>query len=1306
MSNNAELLRQALRERIVIIDGAMGTTIRTYSLGEADVRGERFKDAKKDLKNNGDLYSLTNAKTICDIHRRFLEAGADLIETNTFSATSIGQSEFFVDDPRERGGRKDPAFYQGVVENPFLNQLAGDINEQSARQCREWADRIANATGRPRFVAGAIGPLTVSLSNSPDADDAGFRVCTFDQVKAAYTRQVRALIAGGVDVLLVETIFDSLNAKAALVAIQEVFAQENKILPIIISAAVGRGGETMISAQTIEAFWNATKHVKPLAIGLNCSLGPDLMRPFLAELAQKSDTAISCYPNAGLPNPLSPTGFDLRPEDMGRFLGEFAASGLINLAGGCCGNTPEHIAAIAKALNGRHPREFGAARTLPTKSAAVFGTPRAPVLPPLPLRLSGSQPFTQQPGTFIMIGERTNVAGSPKFAKLIKENKYEEAVAVARQQVENGANVIDICMDEGMIDGLVAMPRFLQLLGSEPEVAKVPFMVDSSKWEVIEAGLKCLQGKGIVNSISLKEGEAKFREHAAKILQYGAAVVVMAFDENGQAANYADKIRVCDRAYRILVEDLDFPPEDIIFDPNILTVGTGIEEHNNYAVDYLAATRWIKQNLPHAKVSGGVSNVSFGFRGNNRVREAMHSAFLFHAIQAGMDMGIVNAGMLAVYEEIEPELKGLVEDVLLNRRPDATERLVNFGEKLKSASSPAAAAATEAVEAAWRKSPVEERLSHALVRGIDAFIEADTEEARAKYGKPLAVIEGPLMAGMSVVGDLFGAGKMFLPQVVKSARVMKKSVAYLQPFMEAEKIAMAARGEAARAQGKIVLATVKGDVHDIGKNIVGVVLACNNYEVIDLGVMVPCEKILETAKKENANLIGLSGLITPSLDEMMHVARELERTGCTVPLLIGGATTSKAHTAIKIAPHYSQPVIHVLDASRAVPVATHLLSATSKTEFVKHHREEYENLRASRSQHVAKLLPLAAARANAPKLSFADLPKPEFTGIRTLSSGNFNPGKCDCGSPHGHAGAFAVSLEEVSRFIDWTPFFHTWELRGVYPKILQHEKHGEVASKLFAEAQTLLAQIVVHKQLQLRAAYGLFPANAVGDDVEIYTNGSRKYLRTTFHFLRQQIDKGDGTPNWCLADFIAPKASTPPVQANGSGDYLGAFAVTAGIGLDEIVRGFKAKHDDYNAIMAQALADRLAEAFAEYLHQRVREEWGFGKAEKLTPDDLIAEKYRGIRPAAGYPACPDHTEKAILWDLLDAEPHTGIKLTESFAMYPGASVSGLYFAHPESKYFAVGKLGKDQLEDLARRKGQSLPEMERWLGPWLNYQPA
>ena len=1356
---NFELLQRALRERIVILDGAMGTTIRTYGLGEAEIRGERFKDSKKDLKNNGDLYSLTQPGTIGDIHRRFLEAGADIIETNTFSATSIGQSEFFVDDPRERGGRKDPAFYQGVIENKFLDDLAWEINEQSAKQCREWADRIANKTGRPRFVAGAVGPLTVSLSNSPDADDAGFRVCTFDQVKTAYTHQIRGLIAGGSDILLVETIFDSLNAKAALVAIQEVFEQDKKILPIMISAAVGRGGETMISAQTIEAYWNAMKHVNPIAIGLNCSLGPDLMRPFLAELSEKSNTAISCYPNAGLPNPLSPTGFDLKPEDMGNFLGEFASSGLLNIAGGCCGNTPEHIAAIAKALEGRHPREFAQRttnRTLfpltPALSPGERGN-RSPSLgkatgdsclttsgigeskqrlspltkgegqsegkgraessgapsTPLPLRLSGSQPFTQQIGSFIMIGERTNVAGSPKFAKLIKENKYGEAVSVARQQVENGANIIDICMDEGMIDGVAAMTRFLLLLGSEPEVAKVPFMVDSSKWEVIEAGLKCLQGKGIVNSISMKEGEAKFRDHAGKVLKYGAAVVVMAFDEQGQAATSADKIRICERAYRILVDEIGFPPEDIIFDPNILTVGTGIEEHNNYAVDFIEATRWIKNNLPHAKISGGVSNVSFSFRGNNPVREAMHSAFLYHAIKAGMDMGIVNAGMLEVYEEIEPELKELVEDVLLNRRPDATERLVVHGEKLKAASA-GTTATDKKVEEEWRKGTIEERLSHSLVKGIDAYVDADTAEALAKYGKPLTVIEGPLMAGMSVVGDLFGAGKMFLPQVVKSARVMKKAVAYLTPFMEAEKAAMVARGEVVKAQGKIVLATVKGDVHDIGKNIVGVVLACNNYEVIDLGVMVSCEKILERAKTENADIIGLSGLITPSLDEMVHVAREMERTGFKVPLLIGGATTSKAHTAVKIAQHYSEPVVHVLDASRAVPVTSSLLSKDGKAPFVKKLREDYEKARATHAGSQVKLLSLEQARANAPKLKYDDLPQPSFAGVRVLSS-NSTVGD-DVRSLTSSTKELVrdssrrllqVSLEDLVPFIDWTPFFHTWELRGVYPKIFQHEKHGEEARKLFADAQKLLGEFVAKKSLQLRAVYGLFPANSVGDDVEVYTNGSRKHLRTKFHFLRQQIEKGDGTPNWCLADFIAPKgdAHEAPLQ-----DYIGGFAVTSGHGLKEIVEKFKAGHDDYNAIMAEAIADRLAEAFAEFLHKRVREEWGFGKAEKLTTEDLIEEKYRGIRPAAGYPACPDHTEKAILWNLLDAEKNTGIKLTESFAMWPGSSVSGLYFAHPKSKYFAVGKLGKDQVADLAKRKGKPLSEMERWLGPWLNYDPA
>ena len=1265
MADELHPLQKLLSERIVIIDGAMGTTIRTYGMKEEDIRGERFRDSKKDLLNIGDLFSLTQPKMIMDIHRRFLEAGADIIETHTFGATSITQSEFFVDDPREHGGRKDAAFYQKIIEDHFLNDLAWEINVQSARQCREPPDRVANDTGRQRFVAGAIGPLTVSLSNSPDADDAGFRVVTFDQVKAAYVHQIRALIAGGSDVLLVETIFDSLNAKAALVAIEEVFEKDKKRLPIMISAAVGRGGETMISAQTVEALWNAVKHVKPLSIGLNCSLGPDLMYPFLSELSEKAGAAISCYPNAGLPNPLAATGFDLEPPDMGRFLGEFADGGLVNIAGGCCGNTPEHIAAIAKALEGRAPR------ALPQRIENAAAAPSA-----RPLRLSGSLPFTQQPGVFMMIGERTNVAGSPKFAKLIKEGKYEEAVSVARQQVENGANVIDICMDEGMIDGVQAMTRFLSLLASEPEVAKVPFMIDSSKWEVIEAGLKCLQGKGIVNSISLKEGEEKFREHARTVLRYGAAVVVMAFDEQGQAATFEDKIRICKRAYGILTE-LGFPPEDIIFDPNILTVATGIAEHDNYAVDFIEATRWIKKNLPHAKVSGGVSNVSFSFRGNNVVREAMHSAFLFHAIAAGLDMGIVNAGMLEVYEEIEPELKTLVEDVLLNRRPDATERLVDFGEKLKAQG--AGAGAAEKKEEEWRKGTVEERLSHALVKGIDAHIEADTEEARLKLGRPLAVIEGPLMDGMSVVGDLFGAGKMFLPQVVKSARVMKKAVAWLTPFMEAEKAEMAAAGQAVKTQGKIVLATVKGDVHDIGKNIVGVVLACNNYEVIDMGVMVPCDKILEKAKEEKADLIGLSGLITPSLDEMTHVAREMERQGFKLPLLIGGATTSRAHTAIKIAPHYSEPVVHVLDASRAVPVTTSLLSEESRASFVAEHRADYEKPRRIHSTPKHKTVTLAAARANRTPIAWCaeDITRPERTGVVVLDD---------------------FPLATLREYIDWTPFFHTWELKGVFPRILQHEKFGEQAMKLFAEGNELLDTIVAQNLIKARGVYGLFPANAIGDDVDLYSDDTRTQTLARFHFLRQQTEKDKGGPNQSLADFIAPKET-------GLTDHIGAFAVTTGLGLGELCEKFRRAHDDYSAIMAEALADRLAEAFAEYLHERVRGEWGFGKGEGLTKQDLVEEKYRGIRPAAGYPACPDHTEKGTLWRLLDVEKNTGMKLTESFAMWPGASVSGLYFAHPESRYFSLGKIERDQVADYHARKGTPIEEVERWLGPNLNYEP-
>jgi 5-methyltetrahydrofolate--homocysteine methyltransferase len=963
---------------------------------------------------------------------------------------------------------------------------------------------------------------------------------------------------------------------------------------------------------------------------------------------------------------------------MGDFLKEFAQAGLLNIAGGCCGNTPEHIAAIAKALEGVAPR-------VPPKIE-----PR--------LRLSGSQPFTHDPQTFLMIGERTNVAGSPKFAKLIKQDNYEEAVSVARQQVDNGANVIDVCMDEGMIDGVAAMRRFLSLIAAEPDITKVPVMVDSSKWEVLEAGLKFLQGKGIVNSISLKEGEAKFLEQARLVRRYGAAVVVMAFDEKGQADSLERKIEISRRCYELLTQQVGFPPQDIIFDPNVLTVGTGIEEHNNYAVDFFRATEWIKKNLPHAKVSGGISNVSFSFRGNNLVREAMHAAFLYHAIRAGLDMGIVNAGMLEVYDEVPKDLLELVEDVLLNRRPDATERLVTFGEELKKKQS-GAAAETKADEA-WRRDPVEKRLEHALVKGIDTYINEDTEEARVKYGRPLAVIEGPLMSGMNVVGDLFGSGKMFLPQVVKSARVMKKAVAWLTPFMEAEKAELAAAGHAVRAQGKIVLATVKGDVHDIGKNIVGVVLGCNNYEVIDLGVMVPCEKILQTAREQKADIIGLSGLITPSLDEMQHVAREMERTGVKVPLLIGGATTSKAHTAIKIAQHYTEPVVHVLDASRAVPVVSALISSEQKPAFVKQLREDYEKARTQHAGQQVKLLPLEQARVRKPKLVFENLPRPEFTGIRVLSSEARMGVTCGCGLDHGPTTATA-SFQW--RWRNWCPSSigpHSFTPGNCVAAIRRSSSTRSTAKR---PASCLLTRKAAagnrwKKLLKLRAVYGLFPANSEGDDVELYLDESRARPLTRFHFLRQQMEKPEGAPNWCLADFVAPKGT--------ASDHVGAFAVTSGVGLQELVTKFKAKHDDYQAIMAEALADRLAEAFAEFLHKRVRDEWGFGRAEKLTMEDFIDEKYRGIRPAAGYPACPDHTEKGILWKLLDVEKHTGMKLTESFAMWPGSSVSGLYLAHPESKYFAVGKLARDQVDDLARREGRSLAEMERWLGPWLNYTPS
>jgi cobalamin-dependent methionine synthase I/methionine synthase I (cobalamin-dependent) len=1608
-------LEAAMRQRILVIDGAMGTTIRGYGLKEADARGTRFLSNEKDLLNNGDILSITRPDIIEDIHRRFLEAGADIIETNTFSGTSIAQAEFFKEVPE--GRRKDPEFFQTVLEDKFLNDLAWEINFESAKQCRKWADLVGEKTGRKRYVAGAIGPLTVSLSQFPDLSDLSFRYVTFDQVKEAYKHQVRALIAGGVDTLMVETIFDSLNAKTALVAIREVFAEDQVELPVQISAAVGPGGETMISGQVTEAYLNAMRHVKPLSIGLNCSLGPDKMRPFLEELSSKADCFVSAYPNAGMPNPLAPTGFDLLPPDMAVFAKDFGSSGFVNIMGGCCGNTPEHIAAIAKAVENLPPRQ------VPADSHAM--------------RLSGSQPFVLKGTTpeerppYLMIGERTNVAGSPKFAKLIKEGKLEEAVAVARQQVESGANVIDVCMDEGLIDGVPTMTKFLILLQTEPEVNKVPIMVDSSKWEIIEAGLKCLQGKGIVNSISLKEGEDKFRECARKIKQYGAATVVMAFDEQGQAATYEDKIRICERAYRILVDDVGFPPEDIIFDPNILTVATGIEEHNNYALDFINATRWIKENLPYAKVSGGVSNVSFSFRGNNKVREAMHSVFLYHAIKAGMDMGIVNAGMLEVYEEIPKDMLEKVEDVILNRRPDATEILVDYAEQFKGQ-----AGTTKKVEIdmSWREGPVSKRLEHALLRGITDFINEDTAEALAQLGKPLSVIEGPLMDGMSVVGDLFGAGKMFLPQVVKSARVMKQSVAYLQPFMEAEKVRKArervllieiaektlialntggdvtavegftytpfpglsleerrievkfaaelgADLEAAAAEyqkrfanvldrnnvqelspdyaatresrqkwsvatlepagafvdwiyerilneahpgdvvlfnaggqgsgkttateglphrervilvmdgtlqnhrrshkhfqrafdsgcvvevryihapwpvavrnmlkraisgtgrivplsraanghyqapittlrlveefggregfkilvlnnathghpckeslewlaermhksvdelleigeltlkqeshelcndtssadrllaqflaqvgcrdseiagsnrrghdgvvetcgtsvqscprgscgipdgaekgltaldlipaeaakqggGKIVLATVKGDVHDIGKNIVGIVLACNGFEVTDMGVMVPCDKILEKALEVGADVIGLSGLITPSLDEMAHVASEMERRGFKQPLLIGGATTSPAHTAIKIAPKYSGSIVHVLDASRSVPVTTSLLSEDQREAFVASNEARHARLREEYGKKKDRaILSLAESREKGVKFDWAtqDIATPTFLGTKIYEGSQL-----------------VATLRE---FIDWSPFFHSWELRGRWIAAEQRfssaqedaEMKGKAeaeALKLYKDANDLLDRVIAESRFNPRGIMGFFPANAIGDDIEVYTDESRATVKTVFHTLRQQVIKKD-TPNYALSDYIAPKDS-------GRADYIGGFAV--GIhGADEFAKEFETAHDPFSAIIAKAVADRLAEAFAEYLHQQARYAWGYEKTGELSREELIKEKYRGIRPAPGYPAQPDHTEKPILFDLLDASAKTGVELTESMAMHPGSAVSGLYFAHPESHYFGISVLGKDQVEDYAQRKGMTIEEAERWLGPWLGY---
>ncbi len=1221
-------IRQELQKRILILDGAMGTMIQLHKFVEADYRGERFKDHTSDLKNNNEALMLVRPDVIEDIHREYLEAGADIIETNTFNANSISMADFGL---------------EGIVR---------EMNIEAARIARHACDAFSTPE-KPRFVAGALGPCTRSASVVVDSDRPAYRGVTYDQLEGSYYEQAKALLDGGVDLLLCETTFDTLNLKAALFAIQRLFDEGARIVPLMASLTITDLAGGNLSGQNLEAMWNSISHAPLLSVGLNCALGPDLMRPFIEELSGIAPIYISAYPNAGLPNPLSETGFDLTPSDMAPMMKDWAANGWLNIVGGCCGTTPAHIRAIANAV-----AEFA---------------PRVPSVVDPYLRLSGTQAFTVRPDTnFINVGERTNVTGSPKFAKMILAGNFEEALSVAQQQVDSGAQLIDINMDEGLLDGEAAMTTFMNLIQGEPNIT-VPIMLDSSKWCILEAGLKCSVGKGVVNSISMKEGEAKFIEQAKLVRRYGSAVIVMAFDEEGQADTIARKVSICTRAYNILTNQVGFPPQDIIFDPNILTVATGIEEHNNYAVNFIEATRQIKATLPLCKVSGGVSNISFSFRGNNPVREAMHSAFLYHAIQAGMDMGIVNAGQLAVYEEIPKDLLELVEDVLLNRRPDSTERLLNFADGVKQQGK------VQVKDEAWRSGTVEERLSHSLIKGLTDYIEVDTEEARQKYARPLEVIEGPLMAGMSIVGDLFGSGKMFLPQVVKSARVMKKAVAVLLPYMEAEKLAVAAAGGETRAQGKIVMATVKGDVHDIGKNIVGVVLGCNNYEVIDLGVMVSCDKILKTAREVGAHIIGLSGLITPSLEEMAHVAKEMEREGFDIPLLIGGATTSRAHTAIKIAQGYKHPVVHVLDASRAVGVVSKLLSPELRTAFAENNRCEQAQLRetyAARQKEKA-MITLAEARRRRHQIDWAttEIAVPECLGVTVLDE---------------------YPLDELVPYIDWTPFFHTWELAGRYPAIFEDEVVGEHAQKVFDEAQELLKEIVADKQLHASGVYGLFPANAIGHDIELYTDDTRSERLTILHTLRQQVDKGADTVNYALADFVAPKES-------GRADYVGAFAVTTGHGLAEITRRFRANNDDYNAIMAEALADRLVEAFAEKLHKIVRDKWGYGTQENLSTDDLIRERYRGIRPAPGYPACPDHTEKATLFALLDATNNTGISLTESFAMNPGSSISGFYFAHPESRYFPVGKILKDQVGEYAERKGMDLSEVERWLAPNLNY---
>ncbi|GBF51993.1 B12-dependent methionine synthase [Leptospira ryugenii] len=1224
---SAKKLLKLIEERILILDGAMGTMIQRHSLDEDDFRGEKFKDWSLSLKGNNDMLAITQPDIIESVHLQYLEAGADIIETNTFSSNSISQADY------------------------KMESYVRELNLAAVRCAKNAVQKYKEKTGKTDcFIAGSIGPTVKTASLSPDVNNPAFRAVTFDELVACFYEQVSALIDGGVDILLPETNIDTLNLKACIYAIDQVFEERNIRIPVILSVTITDSSGRTLSGQTGEAFYISIKHAKPLAVGINCALGAGEMRPYIAEIARVSDCYVSCYPNAGLPNAFG--GYDQTPLEFANWIEDFAKSGFLNIVGGCCGTTPDHIQRASEAVRSLSPRKL----TEKPRFSSYAGLE--------PLHLTPTQGF-------INVGERTNVTGSPKFKKLILDGNFEEAVQVALQQVQAGANIIDINFDEALLDGEGSMTKFLNLIAGEPEIARVPFMIDSSKWSVLEAGLKCIQGKPIVNSISLKEGEEVFLKHARTIQRFGGAVIVMAFDEAGQAATKEDKVRICKRAYDLLIAKLDFDPHDIIFDPNILTVATGIEEHNNYAVDFIEATAEIKKICPGAKVSGGLSNISFSFRGNNPVREAMHSAFLYHAIKAGMDMAIVNAGMLEVYEQIPKDLLELIEDVLLNRRPDATERLID------AAASFHGEAKVQKKDDLWRSLPVEERLSHALVKGIDEFVNVDTEEARTKYAKPLEVIEGPLMNGMKVVGELFGAGKMFLPQVVKSARVMKKAVAYLLPFMEEEKKASKVQS----SQDKFLIATVKGDVHDIGKNIVGVVLACNNYEVIDLGVMVPAEKILETAKRENVKAIGLSGLITPSLDEMVHVAKEMERQGFQIPLLIGGATTSPAHTAVKISEQYSQPVIHVLDASRVVNVMNSVLNPQESTSYIEEIKKDQARIREEfyARERERNLLNIEDAIDNRAKIDWEEYtpPKPSFTGIKDITD---------------------VSIKDLIPFIDWSPFFLAWELKGRYPNIFKDPVYGVEAKKLFEDGTRLLDMLANRPDLQPRAVVGMFPAHSIGEDIEVFADEAKQNRLAQFTMLRQQITRLPGQPNVSLADYIAPKEYRKT-------DYMGFFAVTAGHGIEALAKEYEANNDDYSGIMVKALADRLAEAFAEYMHKWIRDEWGFGKDENLTPEDLIREKYRGIRPAPGYPACPDHTEKRILWKLLEVEKRTGIQLTENCAMWPASSVSGYYFSHPEAKYFAIGKINEDQVISYSSRKQMAKEEVEKWLSPYLNYDP-